>query len=173
MGKFIAIIVVLALIILALGTVLIISFACGATPTPSVSFGFKTTDAASEYDESITAFEIGKDFYTCINVKINTDKKSSREYKVVVTVPKTKDIEMIKMGGLMPDSMDWDPTKQVTTMTFTVRGSKEAVNEKIMFYGKPIGEGDATMTVHIFDKDGVEINAGYSRTVFFKYELQE
>lgn len=160
-------------LILALVSFATLMFACSATPTPSVSFGFKTTDAASEYNESITAFEIGKVFYTCINVKINTDKKAVENYKVVITVPKTKDIEIEKMGGLEPDSRNWDDALQTTTMVFTVHGSKEAVSEKIMFYGTPIGEGKAAMTVHIFDKDGVEINAGYSRTVFFKYELQE
>ena len=152
---------------------LVLLCACSATPTPSVSFGFKTTDAASEYNESITAFEIGHVFYTCINVKINTDKKKPVDYKVVISIPKTKDVEMEKMGGLEPDSRVWDETQQTTTMTFTVRGSKEAVNEKIMFYGTPIGEGEATMTIHIYDEDGVEINAGYTRTEFLKYELQE
>ena len=143
------------------------------TETPAVVFGFKTVDTAAEYNESISAFEIGKVFYTCITVKITTNKKRAHDYKVVVTIPKTKDVEMEKMGGLQPTSRDWDPAKQTTVLNFNVHGSKEAIAEKFMFYGTPIGEGAASISVNIYDDEGVEINAGYSRTIFFKYELQE
>ena len=158
-------------------TSLILSFAmilAGCVhETPSVVFGFKTVDTAAEYNESISAFEIGRVFYTCITVKVNTNKKAARNYKVVITIPKTKDVEMEKMGGLQPDSRDWDPAKQTTVLNFTIHGAKEAISEKFMFYGTPVGEGAAAITVNIYDKDGIEINAGYSRTIFFKYELQE
>lgn len=81
---------------------------CKVTTTLSVNFGFKSVDTASEYNESLTAFEVGKRFYTSIKIKINTDKKDPRDYKVVVTIPKTKDVEMEKMGGLNPISNNWD-----------------------------------------------------------------
>lgn len=144
---------------------------CKVTETPSVNFGFKAVDTASDYNESLSAFEVGKRFYTSIKVQINTDKKKAHDYKVVVTVPKTKDVEMEKMGGLNPDSNEWVEADQLTKMTFTVKGSKEATADNIMFYGTPTAEGEAEITVHIYDEDGEEINAGYSRKVFFEYEL--
>lgn len=58
-------------------------------------------------------------------------------------------------------------------MTFTMQGCKEATDEKILFYGTPTNEGEARIAVHIYDKDGIEVNAGYSRTIFFEYVLQE
>lgn len=144
---------------------------CEVTETPSVNFGFKAVDTASDYNESLSAFEVGKRFYTSIKVQINTDKKKAHDYKVVVTVPKTKDVEMEKMGGLNPDSNEWLEADQLTKMTFTVKGYKEATADNIMFYGTPTDEGEAEMTVHIYDEDGNEINSGYSRKVFFEYEL--
>ena len=146
-------------------------FNSDVTETPSVSFGFKQVDTASDYNESLSAFEVGKRFYTCIQLTINTDDKTSHDYKVVITVPKTKEVEMEKMGGLNPDSNEWVEDGQLTKMTFTVKGYKEATAEKIMFYGTPTGEGEAEMTVNIYDEDGEEINTGYSRKIFFECEL--
>ena len=77
------------------------------------------------------------------------------------------------MGGLEPDSNEWDEGSELTRLTFTMQGYKEATDEKILFYGTPTDEGEAKMTVHIYDKDGNEINTGYSRTIFFEYTLQE
>lgn len=147
--------------------------ACGVTVSPSVNFGFKIVDGAGAFDESITSFEVGKKFYTCITIKIVTDKKKVRDYNVVVEIPKTKEVEVKGMGGLEPNSNDWDEAKELTRMTFTVQGSKEATEEKILFYGTPTDEGEAKMTVHIYDEDGEEVNKGYSRTIFFEYTLQE
>ena len=141
--------------------------------TPSVVFGFKTTDGASEYSEAIDAFEIGKTFYTCIKLKFVTNKKSSRDFKVVVEVPKTKDIVVDQTGGKNADDIAWDEANGVTRLTFTIKGSKEAVEEKIMFKGTPFGEGSATMSVKIYDEKGEQVGSGYFRTVEFKYELQE
>lgn len=155
--------------IIALSTLV----SCVPDTKPSVVFGFKTTDGASEYNESIDAFEIGKDFYTCIKVKLVTDKQSNYDFTVVVEVPKTKDIEVDQTGGKNADSIVWDEQGEKTILTFTIQGAKEAVEEKIMFKGTPTGEGSAKMTVKIYDKDGVEINTGYFRTIFFKYELQD
>lgn len=162
-----------SILVFAMSAVMMMQLtACGdVTETPSVNFGFKQVDTASDYNESLSAFEVGKRFYTSIKVQINTDKKKSHDYKVVVTVPKTKDVEMEKMGGLNPDSNEWVEADQLTKMTFTVKGYKEATADNIMFYGTPTDEGEAEMTVHIYDEDGEEINAGYSRKVFFEYEL--
>lgn len=162
-----------SILVFAMSAVMMTQLAgCGdVTETPSVNFGFKQVDTAADYNESLSAFEVGKRFYTSIKVQINTDKKKSHDYKVVVTVPKTKDVEMEKMGGLNPDSNEWVEADQLTKMTFTVKGYKEATADNIMFYGTPTDEGEAEMTVHIYDEDGEEINAGYSRKVFFEYEL--
>ena len=146
---------------------------CKPTVTPSVSFGFKVIDGAGSFDESITSFEVGKKFYTSINVKLVTDKKSPTDYRVVVDIPKTREVEVKGMGGLEPDSNVWIETEELTRMTFTMQGYKEAVVEKILFYGTPTDEGEAKLTVHIYDEDGEEINKGYSRTIFFEYTLQE
>lgn len=148
--------------------------ACGeVTETPSVNFGFKNVDSAADYNESLTSFEVGKRFYTCVKIQLITDKKKAQDYTVRIAVPKTNEVEVKGMGGLEPDKIDWDEENQQTIMEFTVQGYKEATAEKILFYGTPTGEGEAKITVEIFDKDGEEINAGYSRTVFFVYELQE
>lgn len=146
---------------------------CKVTETPSVTFAFKNVDGASDYNESMTSFRVGDRFYTCISIKLVTDKKKPRDYTVVITVPKTNEVEVRGMGGLEPDSIEWDEENQQTIMTFTIQGYREATPEKILFYGTPTGEGEAEMTVHIYDNDGEEINRGYSRTVFFVYELQE
>ena len=147
--------------------------ACSTTVTPSVNFGFKIIDGAGAYDESITSFEVGKKFYTCITIKLITDKKKAQDYSVVVEIPKTREVEVKGMGGLEPDSNEWDEGSELTRLTFTMQGYKEATDEKILFYGTPTDEGEAKMTVHIYDKDGNEINTGYSRTIFFEYTLQE
>lgn len=147
--------------------------ACGVTETPAVNFGFKVIDGAGAFDESITSFEVGKKFYSCITIKLVTDKKKAHDYQVVIEIPKTKEVEVKGMGGLEPDSMEWDEVQELTRMTFTVQGYREATDEKILFYGTPTDEGEAKITVHIYDKDGKEINAGYSRTIFFEYILQE
>lgn len=159
-------------IVLVLTTMCVIA-ACGATITPSVNFGFKIIDGAGAYDESITSFEVGKKFYTCITIKLITDKKKAEDYTVVVEIPKTKEVEVKGMGGLEPSSNEWDEAQELTRLTFTMQGFKEATEEKILFYGTPTDEGEAKMTVHIYDKDGNEINTGYSRTIFFEYTLQE
>lgn len=154
-------------------TIVLTLSACDPTVTPSVNFGFKIIDSAGEYNETITSFEVGKKFYTCITIKLVTNKKKIQDYSVVVEIPKTKEVEVKGMGGLEPDSNDWDEEKELTRMTFTMQGHKEAVDEKILFYGTPTDEGEAKMTVHIYDKDGKEVNNGYSRTIFFEYTLQE
>ena len=164
--------VVLVLVILVLAMMFSLT-ACRTTVTPSVNFGFKIIDGAGAYDESITSFEVGKKFYTCITIKLITNKKKAQDYSVVVEIPKTKEVEVKGMGGLEPDSNEWDEGQELTRLTFTMQGYKEATDEKILFYGTPTGEGEAKMTVHIYDKDGNEINAGYSRTIFFEYTLQE
>ena len=145
---------------------------CKAKVTPSVVFGFKTTDTAGDYNESIDAFEIGKDFYTCIKVKLVTDKKAPKDYTVVIEVPKTNDIVVDQTGGRRADSVVWDKENQKSIMKFTISGSKEAVTEKILFKGTPVGEGNAELTVTIFDDEGVQVGTEYFRTIFFKYELQ-
>ena len=142
------------------------------TVIPSVNFGFKITDGAGTFDESITSFEVGKKFYTSVTIKLVTNKKNPTEYKVVIDIPKTKEVEVKGMGGLEPDSIVWNEADELTRMTFTMQGYKEAADEKILFYGTPTDEGEAKMTVHIYDKDGTEINNGYSRIIFFDYSLQ-
>ncbi len=146
--------------------------ACSVTVTPSVSFGFKIIDGAGAYDESITSFEVGKKFYTCVTIKLITNKKQPKDYSVVIDIPKTKEVEVKGMGGLEPDSIVWNESDETTRLTFTMQGYKEATDEKILFYGTPTDEGEAKMMVHIYDKDGREINKGYSRTIFFDYTLQ-
>lgn len=146
---------------------------CSVQTMPSVNFGFKVTDSAGNYDESISSFEVGKRFYSCITVRILTNKKGAKDYKVEVTVPKTNEVEVKGMGGIEPDSNIWDEENEQTVMTFTIQGYKEATPEKILFYGTPTGEGEAKMMVHIYDMDGKEVNTGYSRTIFFAYELQD
>lgn len=147
--------------------------ACGVTVSPSVSFGFKIIDGAGAYDESITSFEVGKKFYTCVTIKLITNKKKPTDYSVVIDIPKTKEVEVKGMGGLEPDSIVWNEADELTRMTFTMQGYKEATDEKILFYGTPTDEGEAKMMVHIYDKDGNAINKGYSRTIFFDYTLQD
>lgn len=146
---------------------------CRVTITPSVNFGFKTIDGAGAFDESITSFEVGKKFYTCITIKLITNKKKPTNYSVVIDIPKTKEVEVKGMGGLEPDSIIWNEADELTRMTFTMQGYREATDEKILFYGTPTDEGEAKMTVHIYDKKGKEINKGYSRTIFFEYTLQD
>lgn len=159
-------------VLLALSMMLMM-VACGkVTETPSVNFGFKVIDGAGAYDESITSFEVGKKFYSCITIKLTTNKKKAKDYQVVIEIPKTKEVEVKGMGGLEPDSIVWDEASELTRMTFTMKGYKEAADEKILFYGTPTDEGEAKITVHIYDEKGNEINAGYSRTIFFEYTLQ-
>lgn len=155
-------------------TMVISMTACGGvTETPAVNFGFKNVDSAADYNESLTSFEVGKRFYTCVKIQLITDKKAAKDYTVKIAVPKTNEVEVKGMGGLEPDTIEWDEENQQTIMEFTIQGYKEATAEKILFYGTPTGEGEAKITVDIYDEDGEEINAGYSRTVFFVYELQQ
>lgn len=142
---------------------------CSPTATPSVVIGYKTNGLESgEYSESIEKFAIGEDMYCCVVVKIVTDKKKVHTYDVEVTVPKTKDIEIIKRGGLDAREVVDDTANEQTIMRFDVPGSKEAVEQKIMFKGTPVEEGDATVQVTIYD-EGEKVY-GYSSTVDFVYE---
>ena len=145
---------------------------CKTDENPAVTFAFKNVDSASDYNESLTSFEVGKRFYTCISVNLVTDKKKAQKYQVVVRVPKTNQVEVKEMGGLDPDSIEWDEEKQETVLTYTTKGSKEATPEKFMFYGVPIEEGDAKISVKIYDKKGERVNS-WNRTIFFVYDLQD
>jgi hypothetical protein len=160
-------------VVAAIAVTAVLMFLNKPTLIPSVSFGFKVTDGAGAYDESITSFEVGKKFYTCVTIKLVTDKEKPADYSVVIDIPKTKEVEVKGMGGLEPNSIVWNEADELTRMTFTMQGYKEATDEKILFYGTPTDEGEAKMMVHIYDKDGNEINKGYSRTIFFDYTLQD
>lgn len=147
--------------------------ACETEATPAVVIGFKITDGASEYQESIDAFEIGKDFYTAIKVKIVTDKKASTNYFVVVEVPKTNNVIVDTIGGIVADKADEDIVNEKTILTFTIKGSKEAIEQKILFKGTPFAEGDAKISVTIYNEEMEKIQGGaFFRTIAFKYELQ-
>ena len=156
------------LAVLCFATILV---GCAPKANPSIAIGFKITDSAAQYQESIDAFEIGRTFYTCIKVKIVTDKKKPYKYKVVVEVPKTNNIEVDQTGGLEPDSHVYNPEAEKSVLEFTVKGSKEAVEEKILFKGTPFGEGDAKIAVTVYNKEGVKEYSSF-RTIEFKYELQ-
>ena len=144
---------------------------CNVTETPSVTFAFKNVDSASDYNESLTSFVVGKRFYTCISIKLITDKKKPKDYKVVVTVPKTSEVEVKEMGGLDPDSIEWNEEKQETVLTYTIQGYKEATPEKLLFYGVPTEEGEAKITLAIYDQKGERVNS-WNRKIFFVYDLQ-
>lgn len=146
---------------------------CKATLVPSVVFGFKTVDGAGEYNESIDAFEVGKVFYTCIKIKLVTDKQKQKPYVVVVELPKTSDVTCDQTGGLRPTSSEWDAAAQKTVLSFVIYGSKEASEQKILFKGTPVAEGNAVLSLDIYDEKGVEECSGFFRTIFFKYELQQ
>ena len=161
-----------AVIILVIGVAVFGLASCKAVETPAVTFSFKDVDSAADYNESLTSFEVGKKFYTCIAIKLVTDKKKAQDYKVVVTVPKTSQVEVKEMGGLDPDSIEWDEQKQETVLTYTIKGYKEAILQKLLFYGVPTGEGEAKMTLKIYNKKGETVE-GWSRTVFFVYDLQQ
>ena len=158
-------------IVLLLGMAVTLA-SCKVTETPSVTFAFKNVDSAADYNESLTSFEVGKRFYTCIAIKLVTDKKKPHDYQVVVRVPHTKEVEVKGMGGLEPDSIEWDEENEETVLTFTIQGYQEATTEKILFYGTPTDEGEAEMSVRIYDEDGEKVD-GWTRTIFFVYELQE
>ena len=145
---------------------------CKVTETPSVTFAFKTVDTAADYTESLTSFEVGRRFYTCIAIRLVTDKKKAHDYQVVVCVPHTREVEVRGMGGIEPDSIEWDEENEQTVLTFTIQGYAEATTEKILFYGTPTDEGEAEMSVRIYDEDGERVG-GWTRTIFFVYELQE
>ena len=144
---------------------------CGATATPAVSIGLKRTGSEGEYNESIQDLEINKQFHGAIKITMVTDKKSIEDYKVVIELPKTKEVEATREGGLKPDNQVEDGNK--TTLTFTIQGHKEATAQTIHFTGTPCEEGKAVITVTIYDDEGLPVNSGYDKTVYFKYELDE
>lgn len=157
-------------LILIMVMVMTMLVGCGKpTPNPAVVIAYKTNGLESgSYSEAIEKFIIGEDMYCCITCKVITDKKKMHPYTVVVSVPKTKDVEIIKRGGLDAKEVTDDTANGNTVMTFEIQGSKEAVEQKIMFKGKPFDEGNATIKVKIYD-EGEEIY-GYSSTVDFVYE---
>ena len=159
-------IITLLLIIVSLFTLA----SCDATVTPAVSIGLKSDGNAGEYNESLQDLEIGKQFHGVIEITMATDKEKAEDYQVVIELPKTKDVVATREGGLRPDSQVEDASK--TTLTFTVQGYKGATAQTIHFTGKPFAEGAAVITVMIYDKDGLAVNAGYDKTVYFKYELE-
>jgi hypothetical protein len=164
--NFIKIMAMMFVLITVLGTMV----GCLQT-TPSVTFGFKTSDSADQYNESVDVVEVGKNFYTCINLKFVTNKKKPRDYTIKVEVPKTDYIVIDHTGGLRADSVVWDESKEASILTFTVKGSKEAVTEKILFRGTPTGEGKVVLSVDITDDNGKSVGKGYFRTLYFEYEL--
>lgn len=144
---------------------------CDPTATPSVSIGLKRDGSAGEYNESLQDLEIGQQFHGAIKITMATDKKDVKDFQVVVELPKTKDVVATREGGLRPDNQVEDESK--TTLTFTIQGHKGATPQTIHFTGTPFAEGAAVITVMIYDEDGLPVNAGYDKTVYFKYELEQ
>lgn len=160
--------ILVMLFVLAVSMAILVG--CGEpTASPAVAIGYKVNGLESgSYSESIEKFIIGSDMYCCITCKIVTDKKKMHTYTVEVSVPKTKDVEIIKRGGLDAKEIIDDAAKGCTIMKFEIQGSKEATDQKIMFKGTPFDEGSATIQVKIYD-EGEEIY-GYSSTIDFVYE---
>lgn len=161
-------IISLLLIVATLGIALV---SCDVTATPAVSIGLKSDGNAGEYNESIQDLEIGKQFHGAIKITMATDKEKAEDYQVVIELPKTKDVEATREGGLRPDNQVEDASR--TTLTFTIQGHKGATPQTIHFTGTPFAEGAAVITVMIYDKDGLPVNAGYDKTVYFKYDLEQ
>ena len=150
---------------------LILSFllvGCNITLTPTVHIGFKQHGNAGEYDESIQELAVGEVFYCALKLKMTTDKKSPREYTVVIDLPKTKDVEINRDAGLRDVSSTTDADS--TTLTFKIQGYKEATEQLIHFTGCPYDEGKAVIVIMIYDEEGLAVNAGYDKTVYFVYE---
>lgn len=137
----------------------------------NVAIGFKITDGAGKYDESIDAFEIGKTFYTCIDIQINTNKKRKSDYVVIIEVPKTNEVIVDQTGGIEAKSQEWNPDIQVTKLTFDIKGNKETTGEKILFSGQPIAEGKSKITVKIYDDKSNLIKSVF-RVISYKYVLE-
>ena len=144
---------------------------CTPDLTPSVHIGFKPNGNAGEYNESIQDLLVGKEFHGIVKITLLTDKKASEEYQVVIELPKTKEVEATRSGGLKADSIEVDGDKSI--LTFTMKGSKNAKEEPIHFKGTPVGEGEVVITVMIYDKDGLPLTAGYDKTIKFVYELED
>ena len=142
---------------------------CGIVASPAVVIGYKTNGLENgNYSEAIEKFVIGEDMYCCVTCKIITNKQKMHTYDVEISVPKTKDVEIISRGGLDAREVIDDAANGYTIMKFDVQGSKEATEQKMMFKGTPFDEGSATIQVNIFD-EGEKIY-GYSSTVDFVYE---
>lgn len=156
------------LVVLLVMSALVLT-ACGKpNASPQVAIGYKVNGLESgNYSESIEKFIIGEDMYCCVTCKIVTDQKKMRTYTVEVTVPKTKDVEIIKRGGLDAKEVIDDASNGCKIMRFEMQGSREATDQKIMFKGTPFDEGSATIHVKVYD-EGEEIY-GYSSTVDFVY----
>jgi len=136
--------------------------------SPAVAIGYKLDGTKSgEYSEAIEKFIIGEDMYCCTTVKVVTNKKKMHAYTVEITIPKTKDVEIIKRGGLDAKEMIDDTANECVILRFEVQGSREATEQKMMFKGVPTNEGSATIQVKIYDKK--EEIYGYSSTVDFVY----
>ena len=138
---------------------------CEVSTMPSVSIGLKQTGSAGEYNESLQELEVEERFYGVIKIKMITDSQEIKDYKVVVELPKTKEVEVNRDGGLKPDSQVEENGK--TILNFTVKGSKEATHENIHFTGVPFEKGTAVITVMIYDENGVAVNSGYDKTIYF------
>lgn len=136
--------------------------------SPAVAIGYKLDGTKSgEYSEAIEKFIIGEDMYCCTTVKVVTNKKKMHAYTVEITIPKTKDVEIIKRGGLDAKEVIDDTVNECVILRFEVQGSREATEQKMMFKGVPTNEGSATIQVKIYDKK--EEIYGYSSTVDFVY----
>ena len=144
---------------------------CKVDVTPTVHIGFKPNGNAGEYDESIQNLLVGKEFHGIVKITLLTDKEASEEYQVVIELPKTKEVEATRSGGLKADSIVVDGDKSI--LTFTMKGSKNAKEEPVHFKGTPTGEGEVVIDVMIYDKNGLAINAGYDKTIRFVYELED
>lgn len=139
--------------------------------TPSVVIGFKTNGQQSgEYSEAIEEFVIGERFYCAVAVKLVTNKKKPRDYTVEIEIPKTTEVQMTERGGLEPFSKYEDQVSHTTTLKYNVQGSKEAVQQKMMFSGVPFEEGSVRISVKIYDEDNELVGNGYFMVIYFVYE---
>ena len=154
---------------LAMLVLLLVFTSCDPEVMPSVSIGLKRDGNAGEYNESLQDLEVGKRFHGAIKITMVTDKQAPRDYQVVIELPKTKDVEVLREGGLRPTTQVEDAQK--TVLTFIIQGHKGATPQSIQFTGIPAEEGLAVITVMIYDEDGLPVNAGFDKTVYFKYEL--
>ena len=147
--------------------------ACGGSDKPKGPF--KTTYTASSgffysgdkghtYGDGTKEYEVGETVYMKVKYIVNSNKKDVSQVKVVLSIPKVKNVDAKYMDGQVI-TPNFDAANNVTTYEFTANASKNATAQECVIQFVPNAPGSVTMTL-VYD-DNIDSSYDIQSTLEF------